>query len=101
MENQTQDLRRQQERRLREELVIQEIERFCEVTRAGLESADFEERRRIVELTVEKVVVTGTQVVIHHVIPLSPTIVNLRLDDRDDLRRYQTVWRFGSLPVLG
>lgn len=79
-ENQIQDLLQQQDRRLREELVIQEIERFCEMTRAGLESADFEERRRIVELIVEQVVVTGTEVVIHHIITLPPTVVNLQPD---------------------
>ena len=86
-ETQIQDLRRQQERRLQEELVIQEIECFSEVTRAGLESAGFEERRRIGELVVEQVVITGTEGVIHHVISLPPTIVDLRLDDRDLLLR--------------
>jgi site-specific DNA recombinase len=80
-ERQIQDLRRQQEQRFREEVVIQEIEHFCKVTRAGLETATFDDRRRIVDLIVEKVVVTGTEVVIHHIIPIRPSIVNLRFDD--------------------
>jgi site-specific DNA recombinase len=79
-ENQIQDLRQQQERRLREGLVIQEIERFCEVTRVGLKSAAFEERRRIVELIVEQVVVVGTEVTIHHIVIFPPAVVNLRPD---------------------
>jgi site-specific DNA recombinase len=80
-ERQIQDLRCQQEQRLHEEVVIHEIKRFCEVTRAGLETATFEERRRVIELIVEKVVVIGTEVVIYHVIPIRPSIVNLRFDD--------------------
>jgi site-specific DNA recombinase len=82
-ERQIQDLRRQQQQRFREEVVIQAIEHFCEVTRKGLETASFEERRRVVELIVEKVVVTGTEIVIHHIISIQPSIVNLRFDDFD------------------
>ena len=47
------------------------VEDFREAMRAGLEHANFEQRRALVELLVDRVVVDGEDVEIRYVIPLS------------------------------
>ena len=45
---------------------------FCQRVQGGLAQADFTQRRQLVELLVDRVVVTGDEVEIRYVIPLSP-----------------------------
>jgi site-specific DNA recombinase len=51
--------------------VAARVEDFREAISAGLEHADFDQRRALVELLVDRVVVDGADVEIRYVIPLS------------------------------
>ncbi len=64
------------------------IERFCSQVRAGLLDATFEERRALVELLIDRVIMTNGEVEIRYVIPTSPDgphrrFCHLRLDYLD------------------
>jgi site-specific DNA recombinase len=48
------------------------IEAFCQTVRAGLATATFAQRRRLVELLIDRVVVTDGEVEIRYVLPTSP-----------------------------
>lgn len=48
------------------------IEAFCAQVREGLEYASFEHKRRLVELLIDRVVVTDDDVEIRYVVPTSP-----------------------------
>jgi len=48
------------------------VQGFCERVRQGLETATFAQRRQLVELLIDRVVVTDDEVVIRYVIPTSP-----------------------------
>jgi site-specific DNA recombinase len=52
--------------------MVESIQDFCQRIRQGLESASFEQRRQIVELLIDRVVVTDGAVEIRYVIPTSP-----------------------------
>jgi site-specific DNA recombinase len=52
--------------------IADSIERFCEQVKAGLSIATFEQKRRLVELLVDRVVVTDEEVEIRYVVPTSP-----------------------------
>ena len=47
------------------------IERFCEQVRLGLADATFEQKRALVELLIDQVVVTNEEVEIRYVVPTS------------------------------
>ena len=49
--------------------VAQSMEAFCQRVRQGLSQASFEQKRRLVELLVDRVIVTGEEVEIRYVIP--------------------------------
>lgn len=51
---------------------------FCERVRAGLASADFAQKRQLVELLVDRVLVSDDVVEIRYVIPLSPNSEKVR-----------------------
>ena len=51
--------------------IADSIERFCEQVKVGLSSATFEQKRRLVELLVDRVVVTDEEVEIRYVVPTS------------------------------
>ena len=55
------------------------INSFCEAVEQGIKKASFEEKRRIIELLVEEVIVTNGKVKINHIIPLE------RLSNSDKL----------------
>src|SRR5258706_14789665 len=59
-----------------------DVEAFAATLRAGLTELDFAGRQRLVQLLVERVVVTGDLVAIEHAIPLSGRFHRLRLQDR-------------------
>jgi site-specific DNA recombinase len=58
--------------------VASSIEEFCAQVRSGLASATFAQRRALVELLIDRVIVTDGEVEIHYVIPTSPASVQIR-----------------------
>jgi len=71
--------------------LVTSIETFCERIERGLERATFEQRRHLVELLIDRVVVTDGDVEIRYVIPTSRSsestrFCHLRSDYRDLLR---------------
>jgi site-specific DNA recombinase len=52
--------------------IADSIERFCEQVRSGLANATFEQKRALVELLIDQVVVTDEEVEIRYVVPTSP-----------------------------
>ena len=54
------------------------LESFCERVSAGLESATFDQRRQVVELLVDRVVVTEDEVEIRYVLPTSARSEHVR-----------------------
>jgi site-specific DNA recombinase len=68
--------------------VADSIEAFCAQVRTGLEQATFEQRRALVELLIDRGIVTDGEVGIRYVIPTSPhgplrRFCQLRLDYLD------------------
>jgi site-specific DNA recombinase len=58
--------------RLELRAVADGIEAFCQTIRAGLTTATFAQRRQLVELLIDRVVVTDGEVEIRYVLPTSP-----------------------------
>ena len=61
------------------------VEAFCQRVAQGLADATFEQKRQLIELLVDRVVVTGTEMEIRYVIPTSSSsehllFCHLRLD---------------------
>ena len=54
------------------------IEDFCERVRGGLAEATFEQKRKLVELLIDRVIVTGEEVEIRYVIPTDPGSEHVR-----------------------
>jgi site-specific DNA recombinase len=52
--------------------IAEGIESFCQRIQQGLAQATFDERRHLVELLIDRVIVTGEEVEIRYVIPTSP-----------------------------
>jgi len=72
--------------------IADSIEEFCERVRAGLADATFEQKRRLVELLIDRVIVNDEEVEIRYVIPTSPEgphqpFCHLRTDYLDGLPR--------------
>ena len=76
----SQERRLQGQGRQRMELagVADSIEDFCERVSAGLAEATFEQRRKLVELLIDRVIVTGEEVEIRYVIPTDPSSEQVR-----------------------
>jgi site-specific DNA recombinase len=75
-------------------LVADSIETFCVKIRSVLEKANFDQKRQLVELLVDRVIVTNGDVEIHYVIPTQPEgphvpFCRLCLDYRNRLQRRQ------------
>jgi site-specific DNA recombinase len=60
------------EQRLELRAVADGIEAFCQTVRTGLATASFAQRRLLVELLIDRVVVTDGEVEIRYVLPTSP-----------------------------
>jgi site-specific DNA recombinase len=58
--------------------VMASIEEFCEQVQQGLSQATFAQRRQLVELLIDRVIVTNGDVEIRYVIPTSPASVHVR-----------------------
>jgi hypothetical protein len=52
--------------------IADSIERFCERVREGLADTTFEQKRRLVELLIDRVIVSDEEVEIRYVVPTSP-----------------------------
>ena len=66
-----QALQQQQQHTLRLSEICANIETFCQATRTGLHALDFAGRRRIVELLVDRVLISHETVEIRYAIPLT------------------------------
>jgi site-specific DNA recombinase len=53
--------------------IAQSMEEFCQRVSRGLEQASFEQKRQLIELLIDRVVVTNEEVEIRYVIPTSPS----------------------------
>ncbi len=58
--------------------MVQSIETFCQRVQQGLDQATFEQKRQLVELLIDRVVVTDEEVEIRYVIPTAPGSEHLR-----------------------
>jgi site-specific DNA recombinase len=54
------------------------IEGFCDQVQQGLAQATFAQRRQLVELLIDRVIVTNGDVEIRYVIPTSPASAHVR-----------------------
>src|SRR5215203_3458522 len=75
---QEQQLQAQARQRMELVGVADSIEDFCERVRGGLAEATFEQRRKLVELLIDRVIVTGEEVEIRYVIPTDPSSEHVR-----------------------
>ncbi len=66
--------------------IFDNIDAFCNAVKQGIENASFEDRRKIIELLVEEVIVTNGKVEIVHIIPLEKN-ANLQLHGRNWISR--------------
>ena len=60
------------QQRLEVRAVADGIEAFCRTVRAGLATATFAQRRLLVELLIDRVIVTNDEVEIRYVLPIAP-----------------------------
>jgi site-specific DNA recombinase len=58
--------------------MVQSIESFCQRVQHGLSEATFEQKRQLIELLIDRVVVTGEEVEIRYVIPTSSRSEQIR-----------------------
>jgi site-specific DNA recombinase len=58
--------------------LVTEMEEFCQRVQAGLSAATFEQKRQLVELLIDRVIVTDDHVEIHYVIPTTPESAQVR-----------------------
>jgi site-specific DNA recombinase len=78
------------------------IERFCEQVRSGLANATFEQKRALVELLIDQVVVTDEEVEIRYVVPTSlegphHPFCHLRTDYLHGRPRRELAWKHAPL----
>lgn len=69
---QQRQLQAQAEQRMEIAGMANSIEEFCERVQDGLDEATFEQRRQLVELLIDRIVVTDDEVEIRYVVPLNP-----------------------------
>jgi site-specific DNA recombinase len=75
---QERQLQAQSRQRMQLAGVAGSIEDFCERVCSGLAGATFEQRRKLVELLIDRVIVTDEEVEIRYVIPTAPESENVR-----------------------
>jgi site-specific DNA recombinase len=78
MASQEKQLQAQSRQRMELAGVAGSIEDFCDRMRGGLLDATFEQRRRLVELLIDRVIVTGEEVEIRYVMPTDPSSEHVR-----------------------
>ena len=90
---QERQLRSQSRQRMELVGVAGSIEDFCERVRGGLADATFEQKRKLVEVLIDRVIVTGEEVEIRYVIPTDPSSEHVRFCHlRSDYLDYPTSW---------
>jgi site-specific DNA recombinase len=71
--------------------IVGSVEDFCERVRSGLAGATFEQRRKLVELLIDRVIVSDEEVEIRYVIPTDPSSEQVRFCHlRSDYLDYPT-----------
>ena len=75
---QERQLRAQSHQHMKLAGIVGSVEDFCERVRSGLANATFEQRRKLVELLIERVIVTDEEVEIRYVIPTDPSSEQVR-----------------------
>ena len=78
LERQRQQLEAQVDQHQAVTQVMASIEGFCEQVQRGLAQATFAQRRQLVELLIDRVIVTNGDVEIRYVIPTSPASTHVR-----------------------
>ncbi|HET8852399.1 MAG TPA: recombinase family protein, partial [Ktedonobacteraceae bacterium] len=78
LERQRQQLEAQVDQHQAVTQVMASIEGFCEQVQRGLVQATFAQRRQLVELLIDRVIVTNGDVEIRYVIPTSPATAHVR-----------------------
>jgi site-specific DNA recombinase len=78
LERQRRQLEAQVDQRQATTQVAASIEEFCQRVQQGLAQATFAQRRQLVELLIDRVVVTDGDVEIHYVIPTTPASEHIR-----------------------
>ncbi|HEY7417141.1 MAG TPA: recombinase family protein, partial [Ktedonobacteraceae bacterium] len=58
--------------------MVQSVEAFCQRVQQGLAEATFEQKRHLIELLIDRVIVTNEEVEIRYVIPTAPRSEHLR-----------------------
>jgi len=78
LENQAQQLTSQVNRQKELSGLVTHMEDFCQRVRTGLATATFEQKRQLVELLVDRVIVTDSDVEIRYAIPTSSGSEHIR-----------------------
>jgi site-specific DNA recombinase len=78
IENQVKELSHEAERQIELAAMVHSIEQFCQRIKVGLASASFEQKRQLIELLVDRVIVKDDQVEIRYVVPTSSKSENIR-----------------------
>ena len=90
LRSQEQQMEAQVDQRIELAGVVSSVEDFCRRVQSGLATATFEQRRELIELLIDRVIVTGSDVEIRYVIPTTPRseqvrFCHLRTDHLDGL----------------
>lgn len=72
LQNQARALEATKERQQALNQMAQHMDEFCQRVQQGLDQATFEQKRELIELLIDRVVVTNEQVEIRYVIPTTP-----------------------------
>jgi site-specific DNA recombinase len=78
LEAQERQLRAQSHQHMKLAGILGSVENFCERVRSGLANATFEQRRKLVELLIDRVIVTDEEVEIRYVIPTDSSSEQVR-----------------------
>jgi site-specific DNA recombinase len=78
LDHQAERLAGQVDRRAEVAGMVGSVEAFCQRVRAGLATATFEQRRQLVELLIDRVIVANGDVEIRYVIPTNPSSESVR-----------------------
>ncbi len=70
LQDQIKNIKANEKKEMDSKKIFDNIEAFCDAVKQGIENASFEDKRRIIELLVEEVIVTNGKVEIVHIIPI-------------------------------
>ncbi len=97
VQGQIRDIQTAEKEETNNKKIFESIETFCDTIKQGIEHASFDDKRRIIELLVEEIVVTNGKVDIHHIIPVGRN-ANLQLDGRGVSPGLQTASGIRGIP---